>query len=357
MNYRQNGRGLDAGLSLAHEADPTEQSTPATELSDEQLMQQLIDGGQEALAPLYSRYAPLIFQMAAQSLGRSAAEEVVQEVFLVVWRKAATYDPARGPFRPWVLQIAHHRIINELRRRSHQPPLELDPEGERLASVRDPDVEPAEVVWQEYRRSAVRSAVDTLPPPQRQALGMAFFEDLTHEQVASVLQVPLGTTKSRIRAGLQTLRTRLGPALLALLAVVALAALAKQGIERQREERALALVTVSDVLPVRLTAAPGVPEATHGTYRGRVGVGMAVLTVSSLTPPPPGQSYAIWARFGERWVPLGSVQPDADGHALVILEDPSLDTPPDLVELTQEAGSQRSAPSGPVIISAAIAGG
>src|SRR3982751_539623 len=99
MINRQNGRGTDTALSLASEVDPTTQSTPIAELSDEQLMRQLIGGGQDALAPLYSRYVPLIFQMAAQSLGRSAAEEIVQEVFLAVWRKAGTYDPAREPFR------------------------------------------------------------------------------------------------------------------------------------------------------------------------------------------------------------------------------------------------------------------
>src|ERR671932_132368 len=87
---------------------------------DEELMRLLAGGRQEALGPLYSRYAPLIFGMAAQSLDRSGAEEIVQEVFLAVWRQAATFDPALGPFRPWVLQIAHFRILNELRRRGRR---------------------------------------------------------------------------------------------------------------------------------------------------------------------------------------------------------------------------------------------
>src|SRR5512138_296318 len=84
-------------------------------------MEQLRAGQQDALASLYSRYAPLIFNLAAQSLDRAAAEDIVQEVFLTVWRRADTFDAERGTFRSWVLQIAHHRIVNEFRRRSRRP--------------------------------------------------------------------------------------------------------------------------------------------------------------------------------------------------------------------------------------------
>src|SRR5882724_531991 len=97
--------------------------------SDEELMGQLAAGAQEALRPLDSRYARLIFHLAARTLDRSAAEEIVQDVFLAVWYRASMFDPARGSFQPWVLQIAHFRIINELHRRSRQPQPEPDPEG------------------------------------------------------------------------------------------------------------------------------------------------------------------------------------------------------------------------------------
>src|SRR5262245_50222147 len=176
------------------------------DVSDEEWMRRLAAGSPEALGPLYQRYGRLIFHLAAKSLDRPAAEEIVQDVFLAVWRRAETFDPQRGLFRPWVLQVAHHRILNELRRRSRQPQLEPDPEGMQLTEFPDESREPAEVVWQDYRRAALRAAFAELPLSQRQALGLAFFEDLTHEQVASVLKLPLGTAKTRIRAGLQRLR-------------------------------------------------------------------------------------------------------------------------------------------------------
>src|SRR5262249_42631845 len=167
---------------------------------------QLAAGRQEALGPLHGRYASLVFNLAAQSIGAPTAEEIVQDVFVAVWRKAGTFDPARGTFRAWVLRIAHLRVLNELRGRGRRIKIEADPQGLQVSSVAEPGPGPPEEAWREHRRAIVRQAVATLPPPQRQALSLAFLEDLTHEQIANFLGVPLGTTKSRIRAGLHSLR-------------------------------------------------------------------------------------------------------------------------------------------------------
>jgi RNA polymerase sigma-70 factor (ECF subfamily) len=90
-------------------------------LSDEELMGQLAAGRQDALGPLHGRYASLVFNLAARKLDRATAEEIAQDVFVAVWRKAGTFDPTRGTFRTWVLQIAHFRVINELRQRGRRP--------------------------------------------------------------------------------------------------------------------------------------------------------------------------------------------------------------------------------------------
>src|SRR5262249_17075892 len=113
------------------------------DVSDEDLVGALASGSHEALGPLYSRYAALVFGIAAKSLDDVAGEEIVQDVFLAVWRGAPSFDPERGPVRPWLLQIAHNRIINELRRRSRRPQAERDPGGLRLVALPDPDPDPA----------------------------------------------------------------------------------------------------------------------------------------------------------------------------------------------------------------------
>ena len=325
------------------------------EASDEELMRLVAAGHQEALGPLYSRYAPFVFNLAAQSLDRPGAEEIVQEVFLTVWRMAATYDPTRGPFRPWALQIAHYRILNELRRRSRRPRIDADPDGTHLADLHDPMPEPSEAAWQAYRREAVRAAVEKLPPPQRQALGLAFFEDLTHEQVAAVLNLPLGTAKTRIRAGLQKLQAHLAPLVFGLAVGGSFVALGiryqAQQTTLQRDERALRLVTNSDVVPLRLEAAAGAPAATHATYRGRPDADMAVLTLSYFPPAPAGQVYQAWGRYDGTWRSLGLVPPEAaERGALLIAEGPWLATPPDAVQVTLEPAAGSAAPSGPVIV-------
>ena len=109
--------------------DENGQSTGRHDPSDEELMSLLAAGHQEALGPLHGRYASLIFSIAARSLGHDSAEEIVQDVFVAVWRKAASFDPMRGTFSSWALRIAHLRVLNELRRRGRRPQVEPDFNG------------------------------------------------------------------------------------------------------------------------------------------------------------------------------------------------------------------------------------
>lgn len=330
---------------------------PYQDLTDEELMQHLAAGVEEALAPLHGRYAPLIFTMAAQSLGYDAAEEIVQDVLLVVWRKAATFDPARGAFRHWVLRIAHLRIINELRRRGHRPQIAPDPDGLHLASLPGDDPGPDEEAWRAYRRSAVREAVEALPPPQRQALSLAFFEELTHAQIASYLDLPLGTAKSRIRAGLQKMRVYLTRSMLIVLTLLGglLIALGLRDHTVQqaavaRDNRALQMVTASDVVALRLAPTTGVPAETHGVYRSRPGGDIAIATFEHFAPAPVGQTYRAWALRDGRWTSLGTVRPDGNGNALVILEGPDVAVSPEILQVTLEPTTDGAAPTGRVII-------
>jgi len=323
---------------------------------DQELIRALAAGREEALRPLYARYAPIVFRIASQTLDRATAEEIVQDVFLALWRNAAQYDAERGPLRPWLLQIAHFRILNELRRRSRRPQLAPDPGDEQLGALSDPDAGPAATAWSEYRRSAVRDALALLPPAQRQALGLAFFDELTHEQVADVLQLRLGTAKTRIRSGLMRLREQLAPLLASLLLVV-LAGLATLLHHREADrsaialdERALDLVTSSDVKPIRLEAVPGVPAETHANYRSRPGTPLAVLSLSKLPAAPSGRTYQAWLRHEGMWISLGTAIPDADGRARIVAQGPELAAAPDALQVTLEPEAGNRAPAGPVVI-------
>lgn len=318
-------------------------------------MRQLAAGRQETLGPLYSRYAARIFSLASRSLDRATAEEIVQEVFLSVWRNAATFAPDRGTFRAWVFQIAHYRVLNELRRRSRQPQLEDDPDGVRMAQTPDPTPGPDDVVAGEAQRLEVREALEALPEGQRRAVEMAFLEGLTHEQVAANLRLPLGTTKTRIRAGLQKLRVGLAPALAALVIVAAglgaTVGIRSEQASRALDGRALALLTSSETVAVRLRAAPGVPPETHAVYRGHTGATIAVLTLEKFPPAPVGETYQAWVRHGETWTSLGTVRPDAHGTARLIVEGPAVVKLPDAVEITGELARGGPSPHGPVIVS------
>jgi RNA polymerase sigma factor (sigma-70 family) len=321
---------------------------------DEDLMREVAAGSAEALGLLHRRFARLIFRIASHSLDRGAAEDLVQDVFLAVWRNAARFDPERGTARAWLLQIAHFRLLNELRRRRRQPEVVTDPDGVVLEAVPAPDPGPAELTWERRRRAALESALQQLPPSQREAVGLAFLDDLTHEQVAAELGLPLGTAKTRIRAGLQKLRGALGSQWAAVAALCLIAALGvRYGSERAtraRYDRALTMVTSSDSVNLRLAPSPGTPEETHARYRGRPGAGIAVMTFSRFPAPPSGRTYEAWARHGTTWTSLGTVVPDVDGSARLIAESPVLATVPDAVQVTTEPAAGSSAPSGPVVV-------
>jgi len=232
--------------------------------ADEELMNELSSGRQEALEILHHRYASRIFGLAAQTLERATAEEIVQEIFIAVWRGAGTFDPARGRFRPWVFQIAHNRILNELRRRGRQPQLVEDPADLGMVDLPDPAPNPAEIVGRGEERATMRAAVDALPPEQRRVVGLAFFEDLTYEQVATELHLPLGTAKTRIRAGLQRLRTNLTGACARAVGVT--------GLGRRRDQggvliAVLALRESAQAPTSRRTGSTGTAEASEAPVK------------------------------------------------------------------------------------------
>ena len=156
------------------------------------------------MAQLYERYSPIVYSVALRVLADpAAAEDILQEVFMQLWRAPDAFDASRGSLPGWLAVIARNRAIDSLRKR--RPETDIN---ELVVSI-EPDLTSG-AQWGRALEK-VRSALGTMPSLQRAALEMAFFEGLTHSEIAAKTGEPLGTIKTRIRAGLMILRKAFNP--------------------------------------------------------------------------------------------------------------------------------------------------
>ncbi len=183
------------------------------EISDEHLLVMIAAANAAALEELYERYVRQCFGLALRILGEPAlCEEVVQEIFLKIWTQPSSYSAQKGKFASWLLSLVHHRCIDELRRRSRTEVALEDPAtGNVLTTAQAPEPLPLDQVWTREQQGAVRAALAQIPQNQRQVLELAYFAGLSHSQIAARLGQPLGTVKTRIRLGMQSLRLLLEP--------------------------------------------------------------------------------------------------------------------------------------------------
>lgn len=173
----------------------------------EALMASVATGDEPAFAELYDELAPTVFGIVLRVVRDPAqSEEVTQEVFLEVWRQAARYDSARGGVRAWAVTIAHRRAVDRVRSEQALRDRQL---RDAATPVVDLDT-PSENVIGSWERERARQALSELSASQRQALELAFFDGLTHVEIADRLGVALGTVKTRIRDGLIRLRGLMG---------------------------------------------------------------------------------------------------------------------------------------------------
>ena len=164
----------------------------------------------EALAELYDRLSGVLFSTAVQMLGDPReAEEVIQDVFVQVWTRAATFDEALGAPLHWTLGITRHRCIDYLRARQRRSRLLDEAATETEIFSRPASTVSAHEALSGEELAKVRAAVKELPPDQRQAVELAFFGGMTHQEIAEALGEPLGTIKARIRRGMLKLKESL----------------------------------------------------------------------------------------------------------------------------------------------------
>lgn len=165
-----------------------------------------------ALAELYDRYGRLVYTVAIHVVGDpETAEEITQDVFVRAWEGANTYRPDVARVGSWLVSIARHRAIDELRRRGVRPEKASVewPEEAGLENGLPTFDDPEDTVESLLRNRHIRLAVASLPNEQRQVLGLAFFKGMSHSEIADTLGEPLGTVKSRIRLAMRKLRDAL----------------------------------------------------------------------------------------------------------------------------------------------------
>lgn len=178
------------------------------DLDDAALVELVEKGDHEALAVLYRRYGKICYRLAHRVTGNQAlAEDAVQEAFTGLWRDPGAYLPGQGSVRSWMLGVTHHKAVDFVRRETAQQRRQRAQAAEQ--ALDPPARDPADEAWAGIKARTVRDALAELPPPQRQALALAYFGGYTQREIAELTGVPLGTVKTRMFAAMHRLQERL----------------------------------------------------------------------------------------------------------------------------------------------------
>jgi RNA polymerase sigma-70 factor (ECF subfamily) len=184
--------------------DATGDTDDARAAADAELELAFAKGGDDALAAVYARYGRVVYSLARRTVGPEVAEEVTQDVFVAAWSSRDRYDPGRGSLAGWLIGVARHKVTDALRSQQR-----VTARVERAASVAGGTIATPPEVDQLAERLMVADGLATLRPEVREVVELAFYSDLTHEQIAERTGRPLGTVKSHIRRSLATLRRHL----------------------------------------------------------------------------------------------------------------------------------------------------
>jgi RNA polymerase sigma-70 factor, ECF subfamily len=172
---------------------------------DAALVKRFLQRDVSAFEELYERHSRMVYGLVLRIVHQaSTAEEVVQDIFLQLWRNASQYDISRGPFLPWLLTLARNRALDQLRLKSERQRRREEQTEELPPVVTAPDFEHS--LDAKRRATRVRELIASLQPQQKRAIELAYFEGLSHSEIAAKLQEPLGTVKSWIRNGLLKLK-------------------------------------------------------------------------------------------------------------------------------------------------------
>lgn len=187
----------------------------ATSQADRDLLLRAADGDQQAIAALYDRYGEVLYAVAYRvARQRADAEDAVVEAFTQAWRDASRFEASRGSVAGWLTMIARSRALDIVRARNRRERITTSAssrESDGMLAMGSSPADPADSYDSTERKRRVQAALETLSPPQRQAIELAFFEGLSQSEIAQRLEEPLGTIKTRVRLGMLKLRESLRP--------------------------------------------------------------------------------------------------------------------------------------------------
>ena len=217
-DFASGGGGETASQRTPFAASPSRtfmERDPAQDLEAEiALMQRVGAGDRQSFAELYDRFSGVLFSTAYRVLNnQEAAEDVLQDAFVMIWEKAPLYDPARGKPMTWAATITRNKAIDRLRSTVRRNRLRDDVEREAETLAQFDDRSSFEAMASGETEQQVRAALQKLTKDQREAIELAFFSSLTQTETAEKLNEPLGTVKARIRRGMMRLHDLLGPQL------------------------------------------------------------------------------------------------------------------------------------------------
>ncbi len=181
-----------------------------SEPTDEQLISEICKGEESALEVLYERYQRYAYALAYRMLRDPvASEDIVQDAFLSIWRKASSYQAQNGSVQSWIQAIVRHRAIDKIRASAHRDYqwTAFQVENEQDPPSEEPDV--WEQAWQSEQHRIIREVMQQIPAEQRMVIELAYFRGLTHAEISEQCQIPLGTVKGRMRLGLQKMKALL----------------------------------------------------------------------------------------------------------------------------------------------------
>ena len=189
-----------------------EEAAIVQQIADREMIERIGRGDQSAFSALYDRLSRPLYSLALRMLGDAGdAQDALQDVFLQIWSRAATYNPEQSTVFSWTVLLTRSRVIDRLRARTRRLRVVDSATGDEDADVADASTmeSAADTADKNDEAARVRSVLNNLPSEQREAIELAFFGHLTHHEIAARLGEPLGTIKARIRRGLLKLRERL----------------------------------------------------------------------------------------------------------------------------------------------------